>query len=280
MHRVSRNKCFGGFQDVYQHESSALNCSMKFSLYLPASVVANSGQRAPALFYLSGLTCTEQNFVTKSAAQQHASRHHLILVGPDTSPRGADVPDSDETALGQGAGFYVNATRQPWSKHYQMYDYVTRELPELIEQEFPTTNRFGIFGHSMGGHGAIIAALRCPERFGSASAFAPIASALRCPWGEQALSEYLGGNRQSWESYDVCAQIERYQGSPIDLLIDQGTADEFIDTQLKPHLLEEAAAANPTVRLQLRRQDGYDHSYYFISTFVADHIAHHARLLS
>lgn len=280
MERISRNKCFGGFQDVYQHESSVLGCSMKFSIYLPASIAENAGRRLPVLFYLSGLTCTEQNFITKAGAQQHANRHDLIVVGPDTSPRGAGVPDWDAVSLGQGAGFYVNATREPWSKNYRMFDYVTQELPQLIEREFPTSGRFGIFGHSMGGHGALVAGLRCPERFRSVSAFAPIASALRCAWGEQALAEYLGNDRQTWEAYDASKQVERYQGPPLELLIDQGTADEFIDVQLKPQLLEESARANPNVRMNLRRQEGYDHSYYFISTFVGEHIEHHARLLS
>ena len=274
--RIEHRACFGGWQDVYEHASSTLGCTMRFAAYLPPQAT-EPGARLPVLYWLSGLTCTEQNFITKAGAQRYAAEHGVILVAPDTSPRGDDVADAEGYDLGKGAGFYVNATQAPWSRHYRMYDYVVSELPALIEANFPVTDARAISGHSMGGHGALVIALKNPGRYRSVSAFSPIVAPSQVPWGEKAFAAYLGGDRAAWKSYDATAlisgAIER-----LPLLVDQGDADEFLASQLKPELLQ-AACAEAGHPLQLRLQPGYDHSYYFIESFIGEHIAHHAAAL-
>ena len=274
MERIEHRACFGGSQDVYRHESSALGCAMNFAVYLPPQAARGP---CPVLYWLSGLTCTEQNFITKAGAQRYAAEHGVILVAPDTSPRGEDVPDAEGYDLGQGAGFYVNATALPWARHYRMYDYVSRELPELIETNFPATSARGISGHSMGGHGALVIALRNPGRYRSVSAFSPIVAPSQVPWGEKALGAYLGPDREAWKQYDA-TELVKSATEKLPILIDQGEADEFLESQLQPWRLREAAeaAGHPLV---LRMQPGYDHSYYFIASFIGEHIAHHAAAL-
>jgi S-formylglutathione hydrolase len=273
---LRQHRCFGGIQGVYSHESRETGCRMEFAVYRPAQ--AERGPR-PVLYWLSGLTCTWANFTEKAGAQRYAAEHGLVLVAPDTSPRDVDLPGEDDAYdFGSGAGFYVDATEQPWSRHYRMYSYVTAELPWLIEANFAIDpNRQGIFGHSMGGHGALICALRNPGRYRSLSAFAPICSPSRCPWGEKALTGYLGSDRAAWQDYDATLLAARSDWSE-EVLIDQGTSDEFLHEQLKPHLLQ-AAFAQAGFPLTLRYQAGYDHSYYFMASFMADHLAHHARIL-
>ncbi len=260
---------------MWQHASRSTHCDMRLGVYLPPQALA--GERCPVLYWLSGLTCTEQNFITKAGAQQHAARHGLIVVAPDTSPRGPGVPDDAAYDLGQGAGFYVNATQPPWANHFQMQDYVAEELPALIEQHFPATDARGIFGHSMGGHGALVTALRHPGRWRSVSAFAPIAAPAQVPWGQKALTAYLGDDPKAWVEWDAAALIAQGRGERLPLLIDQGDADEFLP-QLRPDLLQAACdkAGHP---ITLRMQPSYDHSYYFIASFLADHFAHHAAAL-
>jgi S-formylglutathione hydrolase len=274
---ISESRCFGGVQSVYSHAAEATQCTMRFSLFRPPQ--ADSGP-VPVLYWLSGLTCTEENFAVKAGAQRHAAEHGVMLVAPDTSPRGVNLPGEDDTYdFGSGAGFYVDATEAPWSAHYRMYRYVTEELPALIMGNFPgDALRQGVFGHSMGGHGALVCALRNPGLYKSVSAFAPIVAPTQVPWGEKAFSGYLGADRAGWRHYDACELIRDGARAP-DILIDQGTADGFLEEQLRPELLREtcAAAGQP---LTLRLQDGYDHSYYFIASFVGDHIAHHAKALS
>ena len=274
LERVEHRACFGGWQDVYRHRSDVLGCDMSFAVYLPPQAET---QRLPVLYWLSGLTCTEQNFITKAGAQRYAAEHGVILVGPDTSPRGDDVADADGYDLGKGAGFYVNAMQAPWSKHYRMYDYVMSELPELVEVNFPATGARAISGHSMGGHGALVVALKNPGRYRSVSAFSPIVAPSQAPWGEKAFAAYLGDDRETWKAWDATALVANAQ-ERLPLLIDQGDADEFLVSQLKPELLQAAceAAGHP---LQLRLQPGYDHSYYFIASFIGEHIAHHAGAL-
>ena len=274
--RIEHRACFGGWQDVYEHTSSTLDCTMRFAVYLPPQAT-ESGAKLPVLYWLSGLTCTEQNFITKAGAQRYAAEHGVILVAPDTSPRGDDVADAEGYDLGKGAGFYVNATQAPWSRHYRMYDYVVAELPALVEANFPVTDARAISGHSMGGHGALVIALRNPGRYHSVSAFSPIVAPSQVPWGEKAFTAYLGEDRAAWKSYDATALIaEAIERLP--LLVDQGDADEFLANQLKPELLQ-AACAEAGHPLQLRLQPGYDHSYYFIESFIGQHIAHHAAAL-
>ena len=274
--RIGSNKCFGGWQQRYRHRSSTLNCDMVFSIYLPPQA-----QRAnvPVLFWLSGLTCNDQNFVTKAGAQQYAAQHGVAIVAPDTSPRGEGVADDGGYDLGQGAGFYVNATQAPWAAHFRMYDYIVEELPALIAANFPVDElRSGIFGHSMGGHGALTIALRNPEKFRSVSAFAPICAPMQCAWGQKAFTAYLGGDRPLWAQHDSAALLASLRIDN-EILIDQGLADEFLAEQLKPELLEEAAM-KAGQRLTLRRHADYDHSYFFIATFIGEHIAFHARALA
>jgi len=274
MQRIERHACHGGWQEVWQHQSVSLGCAMKFSVYLPPQAAQ---QKLPVVYWLSGLTCTEQNFITKAGAQRHAAGYGLILVVPDTSPRGEGVADDAAYDLGQGAGFYVNATQVPWAEHYRMYDYVVAELPALIEAHFPATSARSICGHSMGGHGALMIALRNPGRYCSVSAFSPIVAPAAVPWGQKAFSAYLGENPEAWASYDSTALIAGATAH-LPLLIDQGEDDEFLATQLQPHRFTDAARA-AGYPVQLRMQPGYDHSYYFIASFIGEHLAHHARAL-
>lgn len=272
---LSENKCFGGVQGTFAHESAETRCSMRFGVFLPPQ--ASIGHRVPVLYWLSGLTCTEENFIVKAGAQRVAAELGLALVVPDTSPRGLNIPgDAGSYDFGVGAGFYVDATEAPWSDGYRMYSYVTKELPGVVAADFQVDPlRSGIFGHSMGGHGALTIALKNPHAYKSVSAFAPISSPMRCPWGEKALAGYLGRDRAAWREYDTTALLEDrgWQGPPF--LVDQGTKDPFLDTQLKPHLLKEACDRR-NVALNLRMQDGYDHSYFFIASFIEDHLRFHA----
>ncbi|MEZ5571322.1 MAG: S-formylglutathione hydrolase [Halioglobus sp.] len=274
MEQIAENRSFGGRQLRFSHMSTSLDCTMNFSVYLPP---AAEQRPVPVLYWLSGLTCTDENFVHKAGAQQHAAQHGIAIVAPDTSPRGDGVPDDADAAydFGLGAGFYVNATQAPWSSHYRMYDYVVKELPTLVNANLPiNSERTGIFGHSMGGHGALTIALKNPGSFRSVSAFAPICSPLNCPWGEKALGNYLGPNRQHWQEYDTTMLVRASQ-QHLPVLIDQGEADNFLTEQLKTELLEQACA-EAAYPMQIRRQAGYDHSYFFIATFIGEHIAFHA----
>ena len=277
MNKLAENKCYGGRQLRYAHTSRVLGCEMNFSIYLPPQ--AEMG-KVPVVYWLSGLTCTDENFVNKAGAQRYAAELGLAIVAPDTSPRGEDVPDDPERAydFGLGAGFYVNATQAPWSKHYHMYDYIVDELPALIAREFPVdASRVGLSGHSMGGHGALSIALKNPGRFLSVTAFAPICAPMRCPWGEKALGGYLGPDRDAWRAYDstelLAASSER-----LPVLVDQGDADNFLAEQLHTPLLEQAAAA-ADYPMTIRMQPGYDHSYFFIASFIGEHLAFHAGCL-
>jgi S-formylglutathione hydrolase len=272
MEQVSAWKSHGGTQGVYTHESAETRTPMTFSVFVPPHA---AGAKLPVLWFLSGLTCTHANVTEKGDYRQACAEHGIVFVAPDTSPRGDDVPDDDGYDFGKGAGFYVDATEAPWATNFRMRSYLERELPALLAAEFPVDlARQGIAGHSMGGHGALTMALREPARFRSVSAFAPIVSPLNCGWGEKALSGYIGGDRAGWREYDACALIEDGARLP-DLLVDQGEADGFLADQLKTLLLVEACkrAGQPAT---IRMQPGYDHSYYFISTFLPDHIAWHA----
>ena len=274
---VSQSRSFGGTQFVYRHASRETSTPMRLAVFVPPQ--ANAG-KVPVVWFLSGLTCTEENFTVKAGAQRVASELGLILIAPDTSPRGEGVPDDAQGAydFGLGAGFYVDATQEPWTRHYRMRSYLERELPALVAENLPADmSRQGITGHSMGGHGALTIGLRDPGRFKAVSAFAPIASPMNCPWGEKALSNYIGPDRAAWRDYDACALIESGARLP-DLLVDQGTADSFLESQLKPQLLE-AACVKAGQPLTLRMQEGYDHSYFFIATFIEDHLRWHARRL-
>ena len=275
---ISENKCFGGRQLRYSHFSQTCHCDMTFAIFLPPQ--AEMGQ-VPVLYWLSGLTCTDENFITKAGAQKYATEHGIAIVAPDTSPRGKNVPDDAEGAydFGLGAGFYVNATQSPWSKHYQMYDYVVQELPELVNGNFPVDpERRSIFGHSMGGHGALTIALRNPGRFRSVSAFAPIVAPMQVPWGQKALEGYLGANRDAWKAHDACELIATAE-EKLPLLVDQGDADQFLKEQLKPELLKTACEEHGHP-LTLRIQPGYDHSYFFMVSFMEEHFAHHGAALA
>ncbi len=276
METVSTSKAYGGTQGVYRHASTATGTDMTFAVYVPPH---DEGARLPVLLFLSGLTCTHANVMDKGEYRRACAELGVILVAPDTSPRGDDVPDDEAYDFGKGAGFYVDATVEPWAKNFRMRSYVEDELPALIAVEFPMADmaRQGVFGHSMGGHGALTIALRDPERFRSVSAFAPIVAPLQCAWGEKALGGYLGADRTAWRAYDACALIE--DGARVgDILVDQGDADGFLAEQLKPELLVAACKA-AGIDLTLRMQPGYDHSYNFISTFMADHVAWHAARL-
>jgi S-formylglutathione hydrolase len=272
MERIESRASFGGRQEVWKHASSVLDCEMRVAVYLPPAALA--GERCPVLYWLSGLTCTEQNFITKAGFQSYAAQHRMIVVAPDTSPRGSGVADDPAYDLGQGAGFYLNATQKPWSAHYRMEDYVVGELPVWVERHFPANDRRGLSGHSMGGHGALTLALRHPGRYRSVSAFSPIVAPSQVPWGHKAFAAYLGDDRLAWLAHDAVALIGG-TSERLPLLVDQGDSDEFLETQLRPELLERACAAagHP---LRLRRHPGYDHSYYFIASFIGEHIAHHA----
>jgi len=272
---VASNKCFGGWLKRYKHASAATGTEMVFAIYLPPQAET---RKVPVLYWLSGLTCNDENFMQKAGAQRLAAELGMALVAPDTSPRGTDLPgEHDSYDFGSGAGFYVNATRAPWSAHYHMYDYVTDELPGLVEQYFPVTDQRAISGHSMGGHGALICALKNPGRYASVSAFAPIANPVNCPWGEKAFSGYLGQDRETWNAWDA-SELVAGATEKLPLLVDQGEADNFLAEQLKPEALQAAckAANHP---LELRMQPGYDHSYFFIASFMDDHLRHHGRAL-
>jgi S-formylglutathione hydrolase len=273
---IRQHRCFEGTQAIYRHRSSETASDMEFAIFLPPR--ADQSPR-PVLTYLSGLTCTWANVTEKGGAQRYAAEHGLILVCPDTSPRGTDLPGEHESYdFGSGAGFYVDATEHPWARHYRMYSYVTEELPTLIAACFPADmERQGILGHSMGGHGALTIAFKNPSKYRSVSAFSPIVAPSQVPWGQKAFQGYLGDDASRWPEHDACHLVGA-SGWTSPILVDQGTADEFLDTQLRPQLFERACA-NANVPLQLRLRDGYDHSYYFISTFMGDHIGHHARLL-
>ena len=272
MDTISTNRSHGGTQGVYTHASAETGTAMTFSVFVPDHA---PGAKLPVLWFLSGLTCTHANVTEKGEFRAACAEHGIVFVAPDTSPRGDDVPDDEGYDFGKGAGFYVDATQEPWSANFRMRSYIERELPSLIATEFPADMaRQGIAGHSMGGHGALTIALRNPGRFRSVSAFAPIVSPLNCPWGEKALGGYLGPDKTAWREYDACALIDDGARLP-DLLVDQGTADNFLEGQLKPHLLQEACD-RAGIEATIRMQPGYDHSYYFISTFMADHVAWHA----
>ena len=274
MERIEHRACFGGWQDVYRHRSAVLGCDMKFAIYLPPQ--AQDGP-VPVLYWLSGLTCSEQNFITKAGAQRYAAEHGVAIVAPDTSPRGDGVADAEGYDLGQGAGFYVNATQAPWAAQYRMFDYVADELPALVEAHFPVTSARAISGHSMGGHGALVVALRNPGRYRSVSAFSPIVAPSQVPWGQKAFAAYLGGDRAAWAQYDA-SELIRTAAEKLPVLVDQGEADEFLDAQLQPWRLKDAADA-AGYPVYLRMQPGYDHSYYFIASFIGEHVAHHAAAL-
>jgi len=275
--QIGANQSFGGRQLRYKHQSAVLNCDMTFSIYLPPQAAKGP---VPVLYWLSGLTCNDENFVQKAGAQQHAAEHGIAIVCPDTSPRGDGVADDPEAAydMGLGAGFYVDAKQQPWAEHYQMYSYILDELPALINREFPVDGqRTSISGHSMGGHGALTIALKNPERFKSVSAFSPICSPLNCPWGDKVLSNYLGDDRQLWAQYDTVELIKQAK-QHLPVLVDQGDADNFLAEQLKTELLVGAGQV-ADYPMQIRMQPDYDHSYFFIATFIAEHMAFHARAL-
>jgi S-formylglutathione hydrolase len=273
---LATHACFGGVMSFHRHDSAATRSAMRFAVYTPPQAAT---RRVPVLYFLAGLTCTEETFMMKAGAQRLAAELGLMLVAPDTSPREVRIAGDDASwDFGLGAGFYVDATAAPWAAHYRMYSYVTAELPALLAAHFPADpGAQGIFGHSMGGHGALVAALRNPGRYRSVSAFAPIAAPMRCPWGEKAFSHYLGADRSSWAAYDASALLAAHaRGGTI--LVDQGTGDKFLDEQLQPDALV-AAARQSGQQLELRMQPGYDHGYYFISTFIADHLRFHAERL-
>lgn len=270
---IESHRCFQGLQNVYSHWSEANKTEMRFALFMPPMTTT---EKVPVLYWLSGLTCSEQNFITKAGAQAIAAKLGLALVVPDTSPRGV-TEQSPQEYLGEGASFYLDASEEPWHKHYQMYTYLSEELPQFIANHFPIDNkRCGILGHSMGGHGALIIGLRNPQLFQSISAFAPISSLTQAPWGIKALTHYLGNNKQEWEQYDACYLLKNYSWPHGEILIDQGSADPFIEEQLKPQLLKEAAQSTNTL-VNIRLQPDYDHSYYFVSTFIEDHMQFHCQ---
>ncbi len=272
---ISEAKSFGGVQGVYRHVSAATGTEMTFAVFVPEHA---SGAKLPVLWYLSGLTCTHANVMDKGEYRAACAEHGIVFVAADTSPRGDDVPDDEAYDFGKGAGFYVDATQEPWKHHFQMRSYIEQELPPTIAENFPVDmDRQGITGHSMGGHGALTVSLRNPGRFRSTSAFAPIVSPINCPWGEKALGGYLGNDIAAWRNYDACALIKQGARLPV-LLVDQGTADNFLETQLKTHLLDDACR-KADMPATIRMQEGYDHSYLFISTFMAEHVAWHAERL-
>ncbi|WP_077286675.1 S-formylglutathione hydrolase [Cognaticolwellia aestuarii] len=272
---VSVNKSFGGWHKQYSHQSKVLNCAMRFAIYLPPHV--SNGEKVPVLYWLSGLTCSDENFMQKAGAQQMAAELGIAIVAPDTSPRGDDVADDAGYDLGKGAGFYVNATQAPWNRHYQMYDYVVNELPEIIEAAFPVTQKRAISGHSMGGHGALTIAMLNPERYCSVSAFSPICNPINVPWGKKAFTAYLGKDQTTWRDHDA-SELMRQASQFVPAKVDQGGADDFLAEQLTPEVLV-AAAQTSGYPLTLNIHQGYDHSYYFISSFIAEHLAFHAQYL-
>ncbi|KAK7278935.1 hypothetical protein RJT34_23975 [Clitoria ternatea] len=277
---ISSAKMFGGYNKRFKHFSPTLGCSMNFHVYFPPSPSPSPSHKFPVLYWLSGLTCTDENFISKSGAQRVASTEGIALVVPDTSPRGLNVEgEADSWDFGVGAGFYLNATQDKW-KNWRMYDYIVKELPKLLSDNFPQleTSKASIFGHSMGGHGALTIYLKNLDKYKSVSAFAPIVNPINCPWGQKAFSNYLGGNKSDWEDYDATYLITKFPNVSATILIDQGEDDKFLQDQLLPHKFEEACR-NANAPLLLRFQPGYDHSYYFIATFIDDHIRHHAQAL-
>lgn len=277
MKQISETRCFGGRQLRFEHDSEVLNCTMQFSVFLPLRAEKTE---VPAVYFLSGLTCTDENFSTKAGAQRVATELGIALIIPDTSPRGEDVADDADRAydLGLGAGFYVNATKEPWKSNYQMYDYIVKELPELVDAELPVNGKRAIAGHSMGGHGALVIGLRNSDRYTSISAFSPISNPTQCPWGEKAFSAYLGDDREQWKQYDA-VEIIKSKGQTLPIRVDQGLADGFLEEQLKPENLKDAineVNGGGTVHLH----DGYDHSYYFISSFIEAQLRFHAKYLT
>lgn len=269
---ISSNKSFGGWHKQYRHRSAVLNCDMRFAIYLPPHV--STGDTVPVLYWLSGLTCTDENFMQKSGAQAIAAELGIAIVAPDTSPRGDDVADDEGYDLGKGAGFYVNATQAPWNRHYQMYDYIVEELPTLIEANFPVSGMRSISGHSMGGHGALTIALKNPLRYQSVSAFSPISNPINCPWGQKAFTQYLGDDKSQWPQHDA-SELMRNAQQFVPARVEQGNADQFLEEQLKPDTLTAAANASG-YPLELNSHDGYDHSYYFIASFIEEHLRFHA----
>ncbi|MEZ9538826.1 S-formylglutathione hydrolase [Shewanella sp. 10N.286.51.B8] len=276
LENISSNKMFGGWLKQYSHHSDTLNCQMRFAIYLPPQAAS---QKVPVLYWLSGLTCTDENVMQKSGIQRVAAELGIAIVAPDTSPRGENVGDDANGAydFGLGAGFYLNATQAPFNTHYQMYDYVVKELPAFIEQHFPVTSMRSISGHSMGGHGAITIGLKNPQQYQSISAFSPICNPINCPWGQKAFNGYLGSDQTSWAEYDS-SELMKNSMVKVPMLVDQGTEDNFLVEQLKPESLIEAAKAQQ-YPLTLRMQEGYDHSYFFISSFIEDHLRFHAKYL-
>jgi len=270
LENISATKCFGGWHKQYSHQSDVLNCTMRFAIYLPPQ--ASEGAKLPVVYWLSGLTCTDENFMQKAGAMRIAAELGLIIVAPDTSPRGEGVPDDADGAydFGLGAGFYLNATQDPWAKHYRMYDYVVDELPNLIESTFPVSDQRAISGHSMGGHGALSIALKNMDRYQAVSAFSPIVNPMKVPWGQKAFSNYLGDNKSDWVEYDTCELMSRATNR-LPILIDQGDSDNFLEEQLKPDNLVQVAK-EVDFPITLRMQAGYDHSYYFIASFIEDHL--------
>lgn len=268
---LSKAKVCGGWHKQYSHSSSRLNCDMRFAIFLPPNATADSP--VPVLYWLSGLTCTDENFMQKAGAFAKAADLGIAIVAPDTSPRGDDVADDDGYDLGKGAGFYLNATQAPWSAHYHMYDYIVDELPTLIEQHFPVTKVKCISGHSMGGHGALTIGLKNQNSYRAISAFSPITNPINCPWGQKAFTHYLGSNKELWLDYDACELLKK-QASSLPILVDQGDADGFLAEQLKPENLLDAAKQSNT-EITLRMQSGYDHSYYFIQSFINEHLDFH-----
>ncbi|PKH02228.1 S-formylglutathione hydrolase [Psychromonas sp. MB-3u-54] len=273
---LSMNKSFGGWHKQYSHFAKTLNCNMRFAIYLPPQ--ASNGENVPVLYWLSGLTCTDENFMQKAGAQRIAAELGIAIVAPDTSPRGEGVADDDSYDLGQGAGFFVNATQAPWNRHYQMNDYIVNELPALIEATFPVSDKRAIAGHSMGGHGALTIAMRNPERYSSMSAFSPISNPMTCPWGKKAFTAYLGKDKNTWRNHDA-SELMRQAKQFLPAKVDQGGADDFLVEQLKPETLI-AAAKVSGYPLEYRLHDGYDHSYYFIANFIEEHLRFHATYLS
>jgi len=272
---LKANRCFKGWNKQYSHYSNVLNCEMRFSIFLPEKVNHHKG--LPVLYWLSGLTCTDENFMLKAGAQRVASELGIAIVAPDTSPRGNNIADDEAYDLGTGAGFYVNATQQPWKQHYQMYDYVVNELPSIIESAIPVSNVRSISGHSMGGHGALTIALKNPDKYRSVSAFSPISNPVNCAWGKKAFTAYLGENEANWLNHDA-SELIKDANQHLPMLVELGNSDEYLEDQLRPHALERAAKHN-NYPLELKIYDGYDHSYFFIASFIERHIKFHAKHL-
>jgi len=276
LENLSQNKVAGGWHKQYSHDSNELNCTMRFAIFLPPN--ATKDNPVPVLYWLSGLTCTDENFMQKAGAFNKAAELGIAIVAPDTSPRGEGVADDEQYDLGQGAGFYLNATEKPWSDHFQMYSYIVDELPQLIEENFPVSKIKSISGHSMGGHGALTIGLKNSDQYQSISAFSPIVNPMQAPWGKKAFTEYLGSDFSTWKDYDTC-ELLKLQKTSLPILVDQGDADQFLEEQLKPESLVQAAEVNGS-EVKLRMQPGYDHSYFFISSFIDDHLEFHSKYLN